>query len=279
MGIPNLSNAMYVAQLRHIQSIHETPGRRNPDILVRNFLPLLQRCRTAWLSQSELSRLRADPFYYYLVARTRSYDNVLSEAVSDGIQRILNVGCGSDTRAYRFEELLCREGVRVLECDQAEAIHEKQRLVKRWGHSRHVQHLPIDLNDGKWPELEEWLGDGAGLKTLALVEGVSPYVNGDSFGQFLELLADKLSFGSQIAYDFKIVGIKDEFGRDGRTSEPFRLAASKAEVARFHRTYGLRLEAFELSSELSLRLLSSLKGSSSPLFEEDGLVRLKVSSS
>ena len=32
------------------------------------------------------------------------------------------VGCGSDTRAYRFQDLLCRHGVKVLECDQPEEL-------------------------------------------------------------------------------------------------------------------------------------------------------------
>src|SRR5882762_319698 len=145
MAIPNLSNSMYVAHLRHIQSIHESPARRNPDNLVRYFLPMLERSRGASIGQYKLTQLRADPFYYFLVARTKYYDQVLIEAVSDGVQRILSVGCGSDTRAYRFKDLLCSKRVSVLECDLAEAIRERQRLVKRWNDLHHVRHMAIDL--------------------------------------------------------------------------------------------------------------------------------------
>jgi hypothetical protein len=84
LKLPRVCNLMYVARLRYIQSIHESSERRNPDLLVRHFIPLLERWRLAWISQEELSKLRMDPFYYYLVARTKYYDQVFSDAVAEG---------------------------------------------------------------------------------------------------------------------------------------------------------------------------------------------------
>jgi methyltransferase (TIGR00027 family) len=276
MGLPNLSKSMDVAHLRYIQSIHESPQRRNPDTLVRHFIPILARLRTAWLGRKELSNLRADLFYYYLIARTKYYDQVLNDAVSDGVRQIVNVGCGSDTRAYRFKHLLRSKNVKVLECDQPEVIHAKQQVAKRWRCFDYVEYLPIDLNDETWPELEHWLGDRTGTKALVLMEGVSPYINGSNFGRFLALLATRLSPGSDVAYDFKIRGVHDDFGRVGGIQEPFRLSRASDEVATFHEAHGLRLEHMELSSELCARLLPGLAESATTLFSEDGLVRLQV---
>jgi O-methyltransferase involved in polyketide biosynthesis len=183
------------------------------------------------------------------------------------------VGCGTDTRAYRFRDLLCSKGVKVLECDQAEVISTRQRLTRCWGHFDYIEHLPIDLNDGRWPELEYWLGTRP--KALVWMEGVSPYVNDSGVSQFLHLLATKLAAGSQVAYDFKIGGIKDDFGRDGRTQRPFRLSRA-SDIAAFHEAHGLRLERMELSSELCARLLPDLEGSATLLFNEDALVQLRV---
>ncbi|PYJ45469.1 MAG: hypothetical protein DME85_13245 [Verrucomicrobia bacterium] len=276
MGLPNLSKSMDIARLRYIQSIHESPQHRNPDTLVRHFIPILARLRAAWLGREELSELQADPFYYYLVARTKYYDQVVNEAVSDGVQQIINVGCGCDTRAYRFKHFLRSKSVKVLECDQPQAIHAKQKAAKRWRCFDYVEYLPIDLNDDTWPELEHWLGDRARTKTLVLMEGVSPYINGGNFGRFLVLLATRLSPGSHVAYDFKIRGVRDDFGRVGRIQEPFRLPRARDEVATFHEALGLRLEHMELSSELCTRLLPGLAESAVTLFREDGLVRLQV---
>lgn len=267
---------MYVARLRYIQSIHESPGCRNPDTLVRHFLPFLDRVRSAWLGRDALSKLREEPFYYYLLARTKYYDQVINDAVDGGLRQIVGVGCGSDTRAYRFKQLLCSKGVRVLECDQPAAIRVKQRLAKRWQPFNHVEYLPIDLNDERWPELEGWLAAHPGLKALVVMEGVSPYVNDRNFVRFLSLLGSELPAGSQVAYDYKIRGSRDDFGREGRTEQPFRLSLKLEEVAAFHREHGLILERLEGSSQLCARLLPEVTTPDRAVFDEDALVSLQV---
>lgn len=258
MDLPNLSNSMAVGRLRYIQSVHESGERRNPDTLVRHFMPMLERWRCMWLGRKELARLRTGPFYYYLVARTKYYDGIFVDAIAEGAQQIINVGCGSDTRAYRFEHLLRQKSARVLECDQRETIHAKQRLARRWRLFDQVEYMPLDLNDDSWPEFERWLSESIKGKALVLMEGVSPYVNASAFGRFLLLLANNLPAGSRVAFDFKLRGVDDGFGRVGRTQIPFRLSAAREEVAAFHENLGYRLEHMELSSELSERLLPGL---------------------
>ena len=276
MALPNLSSLSYVARLRCIQSIHEPADRRNPDTRVRQLLPLLERWRAARLGREELARLREDPFYYYLIARTRYYDTVFQDAVLDRVQQVVNVGCGSDTRAYRFRQLLRSHGVTVLECDQPELIAAKRRLVKWWRSLDHVEYLPIDLNDGAWPDLERSLRARTGSKALVVMEGVSPYVDARAFRLFLQVLSTALSPGSHVAYDFKIPGVNDGFGRVGRTERPFRLSRKEDEVKAFHADHGLRLDHLESSSGLCARLLPGVVKPPLVLFDEDGLVRLQV---
>jgi methyltransferase (TIGR00027 family) len=276
LKLPSASNLMYVARLRYIQSIHESSELRNPDLLVWHFIPLLERWRLARINQEELSRLRTNPFYYYLVARTKYYDQVFCDAVAEGVQSIVSVGCGSDTRSYRFLQLLKSRGVSVMECDQPEAIRVKQRIAKRWQRLNRVDYLPIDLNDGTWLDVTRWLDEGPERKTLVLMEGVSPYVDDVTFRQFLTLLAGKLTAGSLVAYDFKIRGVGDDFGRGGRTRSPFRLSSAKDQVTVFHEANGLLLERLELSVDLCSRLLPSLARLGVPSFSEDVLVQLRV---
>jgi methyltransferase (TIGR00027 family) len=275
MKLPSSSALMYVARLRHIQSIHESAEHRNPDILVRHFIPIVQRWRSTWIGKTELTKLREKPVYYYLVARTRYYDQVLKDAVYNGVKRIVNVGCGSDTRVYRFQKLLRSKGVTVLECDLPEAIHVKEHMAKRWRPSDYVEYLPLDLNDNAWPELKRWLGDRTAPKTLVMIEGVCVYVDESSFCRFLQLLAVKLPPGSHVCYDYKIRGVHDDLGLSGRTERPFRLSQVPEEVAVYHKALGLWLENMELSAELCTRLLPDLARSAFPFFGEDSLIRLK----
>jgi methyltransferase (TIGR00027 family) len=267
---------MLVAELRYIQSIHETSELQNPDGLVGQFLPVLRRWSCKWLSQSKIAVLRTDPFYYYLDARTKYYDKVFLDAISDNVQFIINVGCGTDTRSCRFEDVLKQNGVKVLECDQPEAISDKQQMAKRQGTVDHVDYMSVDLNDDAWPDFEYWLAKNNTTKALVLMEGVSPYVNVETFSRFLGLLARELLVGSRVAYDFKIRGVKDDFGLVGRTQRPFRLTAITEEVIGYHEELGYRLDRMERSSDLSVRILPGLAKSGSPVFMEDALVQLVV---
>jgi methyltransferase (TIGR00027 family) len=274
--MPNLSSSLHVGRLRYIQFIHESPERRNPDTLVKHFFPLVERCRLRWLSGQDLSQLRADPFYYYLVARTKYYDQVFCDAISGGVRQILNIGCGTDTRSHRFKASLRSNNVIVLECDQPEAIVVKERLTGPWGRLNRIEYSPVDLNDGEWSAVAHWLQQHAGVKTLVMMEGVSPYVNDEAFGRFLQFLRTTLTPGSQVAYDFKFRGIVDGFGRGGPTVNPFRQPPARDEIAAFHEARGFRLESFESSSDLSVRLLPGIGKAPAALFKEDGLVRLLV---
>jgi methyltransferase (TIGR00027 family) len=194
------SNSMEVAERRYIQSIHERSELQNPDRLVGQFLPLLRRWRCRWLNQRSIAALQADPFYYYLLARTRYYDTVFLNAITANVQYIINVGCGTDTRAYRFGQALKQKGVEVLECDQPKAIQIKEGLAKQVGSNGHVTYVSVDLNDDRWPDFEDWLAKNKTAKALVFMEGVSPYINFETFKQFLRLLAKTLSRGSRVAY-------------------------------------------------------------------------------
>jgi methyltransferase (TIGR00027 family) len=275
MRLPDSSNAFYVAFLRYLQSIHEAPPRRNPDNLVRHFIPPLRRWRAKWLGTQRLERLRADPFYLYLAARTRYYDQVFTAAIADGVRQIIAVGCGSDTRAYRFRQSLLDHKIHVLECDQADALEVKRRVARRWNAESYVQYLALDLNDDGWPALSPCI-ERTGAKALLFLEGVSPYVNHASFTSFLRTMASHLPPGSRVAYDYKLRGVRDDFGKSVRTLVPFRLPAVAAEVAAFHERLRLRLDSCELSSELTGRLVPGVRESGAPLFDEDGLARLTV---
>jgi methyltransferase (TIGR00027 family) len=274
--LPDLSHSMGVGWWRYIQSIHEPQERRNPDNFVGHFLPLVQRWHAKWLSQKKLAALRSRPLYYYLVARTIYYDAMFLDATNGDSRHIINIGCGSDTRAYRFLDTLTLKGVSVLECDQRQAIRAKQQIAQRLWSSRYISYFPLDLNDEAWPDFEFWLTENVTGQTFVFMEGVSPYVNAETFGRFLELLAIKLPLGSYVAYDFKLRGVKDDFGRGDRTINPFRLPGLREDVANYHEKRRYRLEHLELSDELSIRLIPDLATSNIPLFREDGLVKLRV---
>ncbi len=272
-ALPDLNNLVHVAQMRYVQSAYEVPHHRNPDAAVASFLSLPQRL--AWTARAALmlSRLRANPFYYYLLARTRYYDHVFLDAVYNAARCILNIGCGTDSRAYRFAPLLRQRGVTVIECDQPEAIATKARLARRRWPTSHVRYVAVELNDpGRWSELARVLDDATGGRLLVMMEGVSPYIRAASFHALLALVAGKAQPGSRLVYDFKIAGVADGFARTDAVPDPFRLPGERAAVAAYHLPLGYDVEDLERSAALCRRLVPDATAAS----DEDCLVRLRV---
>lgn len=279
MGLPNLSYMMKVGQIRHIQARYERPGSRNPDDMVRHFLTLGERLGCAVRGRFLLERLRANPFYYYVLARTRHYDELFDRAAGGAAGFILNIGCGGDTRAYRWRRQLVANGVAMVECDQRAAIEEKERVARRGLGADHVQYLPVDLNDGRWPTLDRWLDTAPARPGFVMLEGVSPYIDQDAFAAFLALLARRLAPGSEIAYDYKIAGVADAFGWAAGGAKPFRLGADAAASAAFHAGLGLEQFHHELGTALVERRIGRELLADRVLFGEDALLRCRVGGS
>ncbi|MGY4827996.1 class I SAM-dependent methyltransferase [Sphaerotilaceae bacterium SBD11-9] len=276
MTLPNLSHMVYVGQLRHIQSAYESPEHRNPDELIHHFLSRSQLWSCRLRGRLALDRLRRNPFYYYILARTKHYDSVFSTAIADGVRHILNIGCGSDTRAYRYADQLREARISCLECDQEKAIFSKEKMARQKLKAGHVQYMPIDLNVASWAGIDDWLARRQHEKVLVMMEGVSPYIDERTFIAFLQLLASRLSSGSRLAYDFKRKGVADDFGRAETVPVPFRLPGDRAEVHRFHRELGLSVDEFELDNDLVARTVPGINGSKGKMFSEDALVQLSV---
>jgi methyltransferase (TIGR00027 family) len=237
----------------------ETGLHRNPDTLAGHFLPLPLRL----LSLLQAKKLRR-PFYYLLLARTKHYDQIFTEAILDDTTAIINIGCGVDTRAIRFAAQLKTRNKAVFECDHAHMIFKKEILAKRkWGVD-HIQYLSIDLNDDStWTELFSQLAKIAGT-LLVLLEGVSPYITESSFSSFLKLIAEIAPLGSRIAYDALTRGKVDFNGPD----RLFRLPAVKEEIIAFHEAMGYRVGHIEFGAELSGRLLPNLGPEYTSLFAD-----------
>jgi methyltransferase (TIGR00027 family) len=265
----------YVAELRYVQSLREVGCLQGPDAYVRYFIPAMRKCRLRLLHSKQLKALRSNPFYYYLIARTKFYDDMFREAIANDFKSIINIGCGWDTRSYRFGSLLKRHNIRMLECDQSGAITDRRRVAARLENVCDISYASVDLNGDAGLELERWVNRVSRGKVFVIMEGVSPYLDKQAFGTFLRRLAKTLPAGSRMAYDFKLHGCADEFGRTNRTKTPFRLTPEPSEIVAYHEELGFRVCHMELSSDLTVRVLSGLEHAIG-LFRQDCLVQLEV---
>lgn len=274
MSLPDLSFMMTVGQYRYLQSRFERGELRNPDTHVGGLLSLREKLRCYVKGCFFMQRVRANPFYYYVLARTRHYDRVFAEALGRRCAAIVNIGCGSDTRSMRFAQQAKQVGAVIYECDQAEAIAAKEQVMQRRWPVEHVRFRPIDLNVDGGDVVDGILQQHAGRDVLVMLEGVSPYVDTRAFTEFLQRLARRMTPGSRIAYDFKSVGSAVTLGVTERVQQPFRLGPAEHDVRHFHTSQGLQVELFAHGADLQAKALEARGGSGGPLFREDSLVVL-----
>lgn len=273
-ALASFSNLASTAYKRHVQSLHEQGDRRNPDVLAGALLSAEQRDQCLHLPAKALADMRRSPYYHYLTARTKAYDQMLLDAVATGIRRVLILGAGFDTRLYRYGGHLAAMGVDVAECDQPSAMAVKQQLASVLPSAGRVAYFGVDLNvPNTWGVLRQWLGEGSS-PALLISEGVSPYIAQACFVALLEELPRLVCAGSRVAYDFKLAGVADDFGRGPGVSAPFRLDLDERAIAKFHAGLGFRQTSTTNSLAMMREHVPSWNEGISPLFREDALVEL-----
>ncbi len=137
----------------------------------------------------------------FLVARCRYMDDALKQALQTGLEQLVILGAGLDSRAYRFEEI--KRGVKVFEVDHPASQAAKLKKVKKiFGElPKHVCYVPIDFNEETLDKLFEQ-GFGRTLRSLFIWEGVSMYLTEAAVDQTLTWISHNSDKGSELVFDF-----------------------------------------------------------------------------
>jgi len=135
------------------------------------------------------------------VARTRYIDDYLQTCISDGVEQVVILGAGCDSRAYRFKAL---EGITVFEVDHPATQEMKMANVKRvlGGLSRWVTHVPVDFEKEELGEKLLANGYKRDLRTLFIWEGVTMYLTAEAVDRTLSFVAGSSGTGSSIIFNY-----------------------------------------------------------------------------
>ncbi|MGE5123930.1 MAG: SAM-dependent methyltransferase, partial [Acidobacteriaceae bacterium] len=116
----------------------------------------------------------------FLVARCRFIDDLLQASLENGLQQLVILGAGFDSRAYRFEQL--KYGVKVFEVDHPATQQVKMKKVKAiLGElPAHVTYTSIDFEGETLEKCLLGSGYDEALMTLFIWEGVVMYLSTQS---------------------------------------------------------------------------------------------------
>jgi methyltransferase (TIGR00027 family) len=147
---------------------------------------------------------RAAPGSYgYIIARTRCFDEALLAETADGIQQVVILGAGYDSRALRFRREL--KDVHVFEVDHPGTQMRKLAMLSRAGRDlpKDVHYVPVDFNLGSLDSELAKDGFSRSRRTLFLWEGVSYYLPRSVVAQILRFVSSCAS-GSSIIFDYAL---------------------------------------------------------------------------
>lgn len=187
---------------------------------------------------------RTDPGAVGCVAsRTRYIDDYLRKCIDNGIEQLVILGAGYDSRAYRFDEL--KGKVRVFELDHPATQKVKIEKVRKILGSipDNVMYIPIDFDKEKFYKKLFESGYNKNLKTLFIWEGVTMYITAEAVDETLSFVANNSSDGSSIIFNYifqsVIDGTCDLEGAEKiaksyeRRGEPLRFGIEEGTVEEF----------------------------------------------
>ncbi len=137
----------------------------------------------------------------FLAARCRYIDDYLQACLETGLDQLVILGAGLDSRAYRFEQLAGR--VRVFEVDHPATQRAKiNKLAKVLGSlPEHVTFVPIDFDQETLQKLFDF-GYSPQARTLFIWEGVVHYITVEAVDQTLSFVLENSGSGSSIIFDY-----------------------------------------------------------------------------
>jgi methyltransferase (TIGR00027 family) len=153
----------------------------------------------AWLGDDEDARRMHEMARNYQAVRTHYFDGYFHAAVRTGIQQVVILAAGLDSRAYRLD---WPGGTTVFEIDQPKVLAYKTSTLDAHGavpKARRVA-VAVDLRDD-WPAALIAAGFDPTQPTAWLAEGLLPYLPGDAQDRLFALVTEHSVAGSQIAVE------------------------------------------------------------------------------
>lgn len=128
-----------------------------------------------------------------VICRTLIIDRFITKLMHEGVDTVLNLGAGLDTRPYRMD---LPPNLKWIEVDHPKVIGHKEERLRNEKPCCQLQRFSLDLTDAG--KRKEFLSDlnSRSEKVLVLTEGVIPYLSQEQ----VRHLADELKSHSRIAY-------------------------------------------------------------------------------
>ena len=169
----------------------------------------------------------------FITARERYIDDFLKARLSEGLDQVVILGAGFDTRAYRIAGI---EKTCVFEIDhpatQAVKLKRLRKVIDPL--PNHVTFIPVDFNTQTLAERLLASSYNEQGKTLFIWQGVTQYLTAEGVDSTLNFIATHSGSGSSVIFDY----FTNEFLSDTSRPEVKRLRRTMQTIGEEH-TFGI----------------------------------------
>ncbi len=154
----------------------------------------------------------------FLVARCRYIDDLLDDCLKAGLQQLVILGAGYDSRAYRFD--LLKHGVQAYEVDHPATQQVKIKKVRQiFGElPAQVTFVGVDFNRETLEQRLLSSGFDEDKKSFFIWEGVVMYLTPEAVDGTLRFIRQHSAPGSQVVFDYIYSALLDGSVRHGEVS-------------------------------------------------------------
>ena len=136
-----------------------------------------------------------------IMARVRYFDEFTKKSIAEGIEQLIVLGAGYDTRAYRIEEL---KYIKVFEVDHPNTQNFKiQKIMEIFGSLQgHIVYVPVDFETETFGQKLFDNGYDPSKKTLFIMEGLTMYIPLKAVAETLKFIVENSGKGSHVIFDY-----------------------------------------------------------------------------
>lgn len=222
-----------IAIVRALESSRPESERICYDPLAKHFTGRLLSAVAWFFTAIGYAEWRGPGVRGFIVARERYVDDCLQSCIEEGLQQVVILGAGYDTRAYRFEQLKRR--VRVFEVDHPATQQIKiEKLKKILGSlPGHVVYVPIDFEKETLKERLFESGYDPSLRTLFILQGVVMYLTPEAVDHTLSFIVKNSAPGSSVVFDYVYKSVVEGSWKRGEANSMRRYEKLTGEVWHF----------------------------------------------
>jgi len=201
-----------IALVRAIESEKPANERICYDPYARQFIPAWMYYIFGFFIKSGYTERRGPGVNGFLAVRDRYIDDVLIRFLEEGLEQLVILGAGYDSRPYRFDHL---GQVKTFEVDhpptQLDKLKKVQAILGKI--PNHIRYVAIDFNTQMLQERLMTAGYDPKIKTLFIWQGVSMYLTNEAVDATLRFVVNHSGPGSAIVFDYLYRSVLDGIQR------------------------------------------------------------------